>query len=88
MKLKEGIVLHTVNGEHMAIATGKAAKTFSGLVRNNETADFIYNCLLKDTTPEAIATALCAEYDVSFEKALADVQALLRKLDAAGLLEK
>lgn len=88
MKLKEGIVLHTVNGEHMAIATGKAAETFNGLVRNNETADFIYNCLLKDTTPEDIATALCGEYDVSFEKALADVQALLQKLDAASLLEK
>lgn len=88
MKLKEGIVLHTVNGEHMAIATGKAAQSFNGLVRNNETADFICNCLLQDTTPEAIATALCGEYEVSFEKALTDVQALLRKLDAAGLLEK
>lgn len=88
MKLKEGIVLHTVNGEYMAIATGKAAASFSGLVRNNETADFIYRCLLKETTPEDIAKALCGEYDVTFEKALTDVQKILRKLEAAGLLEK
>ena len=88
MKLKEGFMLHTVNGEHMAIATGKAAQTFHGLVRNNETADFIYQKLLKDTTPEAIAKALCAEYDVSFEKALADVQALVDKLRTAGFLEE
>ena len=88
MKLKQGFLLHTVNGEHMAIATGKAAQTFHGLVRNNETADFIYNRLLQDTTPEEIARALCTEYDVSFEKALADVHALVAKLRAAGFLEE
>ena len=84
MKLKEGMMLHTVNGEHMAIATGKAAQAFRGLVRNNETADFICQKLLKETTPEEIAKALCEEYDVTPEKALADVKALAAKLDAAG----
>lgn len=88
MKLKQGFMLHTVNGEHMAIATGKAAQTFHGLVRNNETADFIYNRLLQDTTPEDIAEALCVEYDVSFEKALSDVQKLVAKLRTAGFLEE
>lgn len=88
MKLKQGFMLHTVNGEHMAIATGKAAQTFHGLVRNNETADFIYNRLLQDTTPEDIAEALCAEYDVSFEKALSDVQKLVERLRTAGFLEE
>lgn len=87
MKLKDGLMLHTVNGEHMAIATGKAAQAFHGLVRNNETADFICKQLLKDTTPEQVAEALCTEYDVTPEQALADVQALVKKLDAAGLLE-
>lgn len=81
-------MMHTVNGEHMAIAAGKAAQTFHGLVRNNETADFICQKLLKDTTPEEIAAALCAEYEVTPEKALADVKALIAKLDAAGLMEK
>lgn len=88
MKLKDGLMLHTVNGEHMAIATGKAAQTFHGLVRNNGTADFICNQLLKDTTPEQVAEALCAEYDVTPEQALADVQAFVKKLAAAGLLEQ
>lgn len=87
MKLKEGMMLHTVNGEHMAIATGKAAQAFHGLVRNNETADFICQKLLKETTPEEIAKTLCEEYDVTPEKALADVKALAAKLDAAGLLD-
>ena len=88
MKLKEGFMLHDVNGEHMAIATGKAAQAFHGLVRNNETADFIYKQLLRETTPEEVAKALCTEYDVSFEKALADVQALVGKLRAAGFLDE
>lgn len=88
MKLKDGFMLHTVNGEHMAVATGKAAANFHGLIRNNETANFIYQCLLKETTPDAIAKALCAEYDVPEEQALRDVQKLIQQLDAAGLLEK
>lgn len=88
MKLKEGFMLHTVNGEHMVVAAGRAAAEFHGLVRNNETANFVYTKLLKETTPEDIAKALCEEYDVSFERALADVQALVQKLDAAGMLDK
>ena len=88
MKLKEGFMLHTVDDERMGIATGKAAQAFHGLVRNNETADFICRQLLKDTTPEQIAKALCGEYDVNYETALADVRALVKKLDAAGLLEQ
>ncbi len=88
MKLKEGFMLHDVNGEHMAIATGKAAQVFHGLVRNNETADFIYKQLLKETTPEKIAQALCEEYDVTPEKALADVRMLVEKLRTAGFLEE
>lgn len=88
MKLKEGFMLHTVGEEHMAIATGKAAQAFHGLVRNNETADFICRQLLQDTTPAQIAKALCGEYDVDYETALADVQALVKKLDAAGMLDQ
>ena len=88
MKLKQGFMLHDVNGEHMAIATGKAAQAFHGLVRNNETADFIYKQLLQDTTPEEVAKALCREYDVDFERALADVQALVSKLRTAGFLDE
>lgn len=88
MKLKEGFMLHTVNGEHMAVAAGKAAAAFHGLIRNNETANFIYEKLLKDTTVEEIAKALCEEYDVTPEKALADVRALVKKMSDAGLLDK
>ena len=87
MKLKEGFMLHTVNGEHMAVAAGKAAATFHGLIRNNETADFIYEKLLRDTTVEEIVKALCEEYDVTPEKAQADVQALVDKMRDAGLLD-
>lgn len=88
MKLKDGFMLHTVGSQHMAVATGKAAAAFHGLVRNNDTANFVCEKLLKDTTAEDIAKALCEEYDVSFEKALADVKALIAKLDAAGMLDK
>ncbi len=45
MKLKEGFLLHDSGKEHMAVATGEAGKHFNGLVRNNATANFIFEQL-------------------------------------------
>ena len=50
MKLKTGFITHQVGKEQMMVAAGPAAKVFHGLVRSNETAAFIVNCLKKETT--------------------------------------
>ena len=47
MRLKEGFILHEVGEEHMAVATGEAAKAFNGIIRNNETAAYIFELLQK-----------------------------------------
>lgn len=44
MKLKDTFITHMSNGEQILVdASGK----FSGLIRNNETAAFIVECLKK-----------------------------------------
>lgn len=88
MKLKEGFVLHDVGDEHMAIATGKAAKSFSGLVRNNETAHFIYEMLLSDTTEEAIVEAMAERYNAPREVIAADVKRVVEQMRKAGFLDE
>ena len=35
MKLKNGIVTNSIDGESFAIATGEASKSFNGLIKNN-----------------------------------------------------
>lgn len=45
MKLKEGFITHQIQNTQMMVAAGEAAKHFHGLVRSNETAAFIVDCL-------------------------------------------
>lgn len=85
MKLNKNFISHDVGGEHLLVPTGKAQ--FKGLLKSNETASFIIRELQKDTTADKIADALCAEYDVSREKALADVGEVLGHLKAIGALD-
>lgn len=87
MKLKDGLILHDVAGEHLAVATGKAAKTFHDLIRNNDTAHFIFQQLLQETSEEQIVTAVETKYDAPRERIAADVHSLLEKLRLAGLLD-
>lgn len=88
MKLKEGFVLHTVGDEHMVVATGDAARRFNGLVRNNATAQFLFDQLRTETTEAQLVEAMTARYDAPAEQIAADVHALLQQLRTAGFLEE
>lgn len=88
MRIKEGFVLHQIGGEHMAVATGKAAKDFTGFVRNNETAGYIFELLQQETTEAAIVDAMCERYDADREVIAKDVAAIVEKIRAAGFLDE
>ena len=82
MKLKDAFITHMSNGEQILVdASGK----FSGLIRNNESAAFIVDCLKQETTVEKIADKMYEEYDAPrevLEKAVNDVISSLRKAGA------
>ena len=86
MKLKEGFVTHQIQGTQMMVAAGKAAKQFHGLVRSNETAAFIVDCLKRETTEEEIVNRILAEYDVPRETAETDVHHILESLKSIGAI--
>ena len=88
MKLKEGFILHTVGDEHMVVATGEAGKLFNGLVRNNGTANFIFEQLLQETTEEQIVDAMYEKYDASREQMTADVKRVVNQIREAGFLDE
>ena len=87
MKLREGFITHTLQGQQMMVASGPAAKVFRGIVRSNETAAFIIDCLKTETTETAVTARLCAEYDVSAERAAAGVRTVVNKLREIGAIE-
>ena len=47
MKLKKSFITHTTGNEQILVA---ADNSFSGLVRSNQTAAFIVDCLKKETS--------------------------------------
>ncbi len=87
MKLKTGFITHNVGKEQMMVAAGPAGKTFHGLVRSNETAAFIVNCLKKETTEEAIVDAMLEQYEAPRERIAGDVHRIVEKLREIGALE-
>ena len=60
MKLNPKFLTHVTKGEHYMISTSDTK--FKGIVKNNETAAFIVECLKSDTTESAIVDKLLTEY--------------------------
>ena len=83
MKLNPNFITHETNGEHYIISTGKAR--FSGIVKNNETAAFIVECLKTETTESAIVDKLLAKYDGADRVTVeVDVKNIISKLRSIG----
>ncbi|MBQ3016827.1 MAG: PqqD family protein [Clostridia bacterium] len=88
MKIKKGFVLEKVGESYLACATGKLAREFSGLVKLNETGAFIWGLFANgDITLEVAADKMIAEYDISREIALRDIEAFAVNLKKNGILE-
>lgn len=88
MKLKEGFLLHRTGDETLVVANGPAAAVFNGLIRNNETAGFIFAQLQQPTTEEAIVDAMAERYDAPRARIAADVHAMVQRLRDEGFLDE
>ena len=88
MKIKKGFVLRDVAGRSVVVATGAAAKRLRGMVMLNETGKEIWTRLQKGMDQDEIIRSMIEDYDVSEEKATADVQNLIGQMWENGFLEK
>ena len=86
MRLKKGFILHQVGDEHMAVATGEAAKGFNGIVRNNETAAYVFELLQEETTEAEIVKKMCERYDADEARICKDVHRLIEEMRKEGFL--
>lgn len=87
MKLKKGFITHMVGKEQMMVAAGPAAKSFHGLVRSNEPAAFIVDCLKQETTEAQIVDAMLERYDAPRDVVEKDVHRVLGQLQEIGAVE-
>ena len=86
MKLNKQFVTKDIGNTQVMVAVGSAA--FSGVVRSNKTAAFVVDQLKEDTTKEKIVAAMLEKYEVTEERASADVDRILEKLRSIGALEE
>lgn len=87
MKLKNGIVTNSIDGESFAIAVGNASKDFNGLIKNNPSAAYIFELLKKEQTIDSIVLAMTKKYDVDDATVRADVEELIDQLRSKNLIE-
>ena len=84
MKLKPEFITHNLDGEQYMICTDR--KCFNGMVKSNDTAAFIIECLKTDTTENEIVDRLLAEYKnadrPTVERDVANVLDKLRSIEA------
>lgn len=86
MRIKDGFVLREVAGQVMVVATGEASKDFHGMIKLNSTGKRIWQGISDGLSADEIARSLAAEYNVSEEKALADVNTMTERMSQAGFL--
>ncbi len=84
MKLNPKYLTYQTKGEHYIIST--SGTKYSGIIKNNETAAFIIECLKTDTTENEIVDRLLAEYKnadrPTVERDVANVLEKLRSIEA------
>lgn len=86
MKIKDSFITYETDGEQIMVSSGNVK--FSGLVRSNNTAAFIVDCLKNDTTKEEVVERILNKYEVSKEIAAADVDMVITKLRGIGALDE
>ena len=87
MKLKSGFVLKTVGDNHIVVPVGAQTVDFRCMITLNETGAFLWKLLETEQTEETLVAALLEEYDVTKDRAAADVAAFLTSLRDGSLLE-
>ena len=80
----EDFKLRKVNNEFVLVPTGEASKRFSGEIKLNETAAFVWERL--ELSEEEIATELSKQYGISPQKAEKDTENAIEYFESIGVL--
>lgn len=87
MKINSNFLTHQSKDEYYMIPTSNAK--FSGIVKNNETANFIIECLKTETTEGEIIEKILREYDVEDKsKVENDVRNIINQLRKIGAIDE
>lgn len=87
-KLAEGFVLRKVDQDYVAVPSGEAARTFSGLIALNETGADIFRLLQVGMTREELLAQMSALYGLAPQEMEADVEEIFAQLRELSVLRE
>lgn len=87
MKIKEDFVLRKVADSYVVVPVNKMTLDFNGIINLNETGAFLFEKLQNDCEKVDLLKAMLDEYEVGEEKASADIDSFIKKLEEADVLE-
>lgn len=85
MKLKDIFVKETLNGETIFVSIDN--DTFNGLLRTNQTAAFIIQCLQTSISEEELVVTFANHYKVNFTQSQDYISKIVMQLQEMNLLE-
>ena len=86
MHIVPGFVVRQIAGETIAIPSGPAAKSLSGLLALNGSGQLLFQLLQSPQSEEALVQAVLDQYDIDPDTARADVVDFLDILRRNGIL--
>jgi hypothetical protein len=87
MKVKDGFSLRNISGTYVVLPLGERTLDFTGMLTLNETGRMLWLLLEQGSSRTALAEALVAEYGISTDEALSDVDEYVQSLVDAGCIE-
>lgn len=88
MKIKDGYILDSIGEQKVAISLEDSKDRFSGMIKLNPVAAFLWEQLLEETDENALLNAVIKKYNVDSETAAKDIKVFVDKLDKNGILER
>ena len=88
MKTIEGFKLRKLGNEYILVGESMELINFNKMITLNETAAFLWEEASKgEFDAGSLCNALCAEYDVTPEQAMTDVDNTIKSWLEAGVIE-
>lgn len=88
MKVKSDFILREVAGSYVVVPVNDLTMDFNGMINLNETGAFLFELLQKGAEKTELISRMLEEYEVTAEKAEADIDKFIQKLKDADVLEQ
>ncbi len=87
MKIKNEFILRKIADSYVVVPVGKMTLDFNGVINLNETGAFLFRILQEGADREELIDRMLEEYNVSRERAAADIDRFIEKVKEADVLE-